>query len=409
MSAAVASEPQTRGADAGGHAPPARSLARRLVLWSVVVLAVTALVTVLLGLSGSSTRPLDPENPDGNGMQALAEVLSQRGVQVDIVRGVGSLPQQPAAGATVLIASTGYLSAESGGEVMQYARSASSLVVLSPADNLRQTLDIDVDVSDRSTPTPMSPECDLALWNPGEKVSRADRRLSVGDEVSREQVTTCLPPSPGFNAGGAREGHLVELAPSAQRPRVIVAGMGVALTNERITAEANAATGLRLLGSSQRLVWVIPTPADAGETPPQGLMDVLPAPLAPSAALIVAALAVWSIVRGRRLGPVTSEPLPVVIRAIETTRSRGRLYQDAADRDRALMALQLASRRRLASRLALPPSASPEAVVTAVAAATGRDVGAVHRLLVDSSAPDDETLMRVAREVRSLEEGVGRI
>ncbi|MGB7448896.1 MAG: DUF4350 domain-containing protein [Ornithinimicrobium sp.] len=408
MSSTVAPAPVRRSGPAEPDLARTRPVTRRLVIWTVVVLALTAVITVLIGLSGSSTRPLDPENPEGEGMQALAQVLSQQGVQVDIVRGVSSLPEGSAAGATVLIANTDYLSADSGKAVMRYARSASSVVVLAPADNLRQTLDVDVDVTDRPTPTPMSPECDLDLWNNGEEVSRAGARLRVGTQLTRQEVTTCLPPSPGFNAGGAREGHLVQLASTTQTPRIVVAGLAVALTNEHITAQANAATGLRLLGASPRLVWVIPNLGDAGETPPQGLFDVLPEPLLPSMAVIVAALAAWSIVRGRRLGPVTTEPLPVVVRAIETTTSRGRLYREAQDRSRALASVQLATRRRLATRLALPAGASAEAVVAEVVAVSGRDTAQVHRLLVDSSAADDETLVRIAREARSLEEGLGR-
>ncbi|HKJ12643.1 MAG TPA: DUF4350 domain-containing protein [Ornithinimicrobium sp.] len=392
------------GGDAGGR--PRR--APRWVTWGLVVLGLSAVMTVLVGQSGSSTRPLDPDNPEGEGMQALARVLDQRGVQVDVVRGVDNLPEGSAAGATVLVAGTGLLSADSGEEVLAYARPASSLVVLSPADNLRGTLEIGVEVTDRLTTTSMSPECDLGLWNADERVSRADRRLRVDEDVPRDEAVTCLPPSPGFNAGGAREGHLVEFAATPDSPRIVVAGLGSALTNEHIAADANAATGLRLLGQSGRLVWVIPTVADAGEIPPQGLFDVLPDPLLPSMVVIVVALVVWSLVRGRRLGPVSTESLPVVVRAIETTTSRGRLYQEAQDRRRALASLQLSARQRLTRRLGLPAgTASEDDVVAEVSSVSGRSQHEVRRLLLDPTADDDDTLVRTAREVRSLEEGLG--
>jgi hypothetical protein len=112
---------------------------------------------------------------------------------------------------------------------------------------------------------------------------------------------------------------------------------------------------------------------------------------------------VW---RGRRLGPVVTEPLPAVVRSVETTQSRSRMYQRAADRERALASLQLAARRRLSGRLGLPATARPDEVVQATAQATGRHTGELYRLLVDATAPDDETLVRIAREVRSLEEGM---
>ncbi len=57
--------------------------------------------------------------------------------------------------------------------------------------------------------------------------------------------------------------------------------------------------------------------------------------------------------RGRRLGPLATEPLPVVVKAIETTRSRGRLYRKSGDRAHAADALRSATRARAATRLRL--------------------------------------------------------
>src|SRR5690606_17037674 len=62
------------------------------------------------------------------------------------------------------------------------------------------------------------------------------------------------------------------------------------------------------------------------------------------------ALVLW---RGRRLGPLAVEPLPVTITAIETTRSRGRLYRKANDRGYAAEALRHAARTELAEYLLL--------------------------------------------------------
>ena len=74
-------------------------------------------------------------------------------------------------------------------------------------------------------------------------------------------------------------------------------------------------------------------------------------------AIAVLALLVW---RSRRLGALASEPLPVVVKAIETTRSRGRLYRKAGDRDHAAGALRAAARVRAAERLGLGTSRTPQ-------------------------------------------------
>src|SRR5690606_34011616 len=121
----------------------------------------------------------------------------------------------------------------------------------------------------------------------------------------------------------------------------------------------------------------------------------------PAVVLLLAALGAVMVWRGRRLGPVVTEPLPAVIRSVETTQSRARMYRRARDRRRALAALQLAARRRLAIRLGLSRHAPTEAVVQAVAQASGRHTQEIHRLLADPAADDDETLVRTARELRA--------
>lgn len=378
--------------------------ARRWVVWIVGIVTVMLIFTYLVGLSGSSDVALDPNNPRADGMQGIAQVLGDEGVDVEVVRGVGSLPGTAADGATVMVSTTDYLSSSSGSALLDYSQNASSLVVLSPADNMSEVFDIDAAVTPRVTTTPMSPECESTLWAPREQVTDGDRLISVSTEPSGGQVMTCLPPSAGFNAGGSNSGYLVELQVPDRGP-IVLAGLASSLTNEHILDEANAATGLRLLGDSDRLIWVIPSITDAGDLPPRGLFDVLPDAAGPAMALLVAALGMLALVQGRRLGPVSTEPLPVVIRAIETTTSRGRMYAQAEDRIRALASLQLASRRRLATRLGLAAGVQPDEVVAAVALAHGRHTDDIYRVLADPRVDDDATLVRIARDLKALEEG----
>lgn len=384
----------------------AKGNVRRWAIWVGIVLVLMLVITYLTGLSGSSGKPLDPDNPGPEGMQALAQVLGDQGVEVEVVRGVSNLPAQSARGSTVLIANTDFLSEDSGREMQAYARAAASVVVLSPGANVSQVLGVDVETTATTTVTPMSPECDSGLWDSADRVTYGEILIDVDPSVARAQATTCLPPSPGYNAGGSRSGYLVEFAADSGQPPTSIAGIATSLTNAHITEEANAATGLRLLGGTDRLVWIIPSIGDAGESAPVSLLDVLPKPVAPSALLLLLALLAWTLVRGRRLGNVTTEPLPVVIHAIETTVSRGRLYQEANDRRRALASLQLAARRRIASRIGLPRTATPPEIVQALAQATGRHTEELHRLLVDSAVDDDATLVQIARDVRSLEERI---
>jgi hypothetical protein len=116
-------------------------------------------------------------------------------------------------------------------------------------------------------------------------------------------------------------------------------------------------------------------------------------------ALAALLVALW---RARRLGPPVAEPLPVTVRAAETVRGRGRLYQRARARGPALVTLRSAARDRLATVLSLPPDADREAVVGAVAAQIDRPAEEVEELLYGSAPDTDEDLVRMAGELDAL-------
>ncbi len=376
---------------------------RRWVLWGAVVLAFALLSALLAGLAARSADPLDPDNPEDNGTQALARVLADQGVDVQVVRGLDALTATPVAGAAVVVGASGFLSAESGAVVREHTADAAYLVVLEPGPDIGDVLDLPVTTREFGLGAPMEPGCASTVWQEGDRVVGGSTLIEVTDRDADAEV--CLPPSAGFGAGGVLGGHWVEFPATSDRPRTVLLGIGEALTNGRITEEANAAAGLRALGGADRLVWYVANPLDAGDAPAQSLVDVLPDAFVPSVAVLLLALLALALVRGRRLGPVVREPLPVVVRSVETTESRARLYQAAGDRDRALASLQLAARRRWAARLGLPAASTPDEVVAAVVAATGRSTDEVTRVLADPRAGDDDTLVRVARAARSLDEG----
>ena len=126
-------------------------------------------------------------------------------------------------------------------------------------------------------------------------------------------------------------------------------------------AADNAAVALRLLGQRDRLVWYVPEAADLVGDDGVSLRTLLPEWIFPGlwiAGATVLALLLWRV---RRLGPLVTEPLPVTVKAIETTQSRGRLYRKAGDRAHAAQALRRAARTSLASRLHLPAAVTDEA------------------------------------------------
>src|SRR5690606_20082343 len=121
--------------------------------------------------------------------------------------------------------------------------------------------------------------------------------------------------------------------------------------------------------------------------------------------VVVVLLAWW---QGRRLGPLVTEPLPVVVRASETVEGRGRLYRSRRARDRAAEALRTGAVQRLVSRLGLQTSATPSEVTLAVAARSGRDPAAVNHVLYGPVPATDADLVTLAHELDDIERQVAQ-
>jgi hypothetical protein len=192
------------------------------------------------------------------------------------------------------------------------------------------------------------------------------------------------------------------------QPGLTLLGAPAALTNDQILDGDNAAVALRLLGHRPHLVWYVPALADLAGADSVSASSLLPDWLVPALWLLVVtgvALVVW---RGRRLGPLAREPLPVEIKAVETTRNLGRLYRRAGDRAHAAEALRAAARARLADRLGLPRRADAARVVAAVAEHTGRPVVEIEILLEPSAAPPahDRDLTLLAHQLTELDREV---
>lgn len=372
----------------------------RAVLGGLLVLAAVAALTVLTASQQPRRDPLDPENALPAGARAVAQVLAARGVEVRIVRGQDELlavpPGQLDSGTTVLIARTDALSDRTAATAAQHATGATELVLLAPREPVLTALGLPARVVPARTAAAadLAAGCRTALADPQDTVSPLVTAYAPTDGRAAER---CYPVPDGA--------HLVRLDQDGG-PRVTLVGSRAFLSNERILDDDNAALALRLLGSTARLVWYVPSVDDIAAGDLSGGRDVVPAVVGP--ALLVLASAVLGLIlwRGRRLGRLVTEPLPVVVRAVETTESRGRMYRRAKDRGRALAVLQQATRTRLTAYLGLPAGTEVTTLAAAAASVSGRPYAAVLALLGDPTVPDDQTLVRLAGELTSLEQAV---
>jgi len=186
---------------------------------------------------------------------------------------------------------------------------------------------------------------------------------------------------------------------------VSVLGAGDVVQNDQIVDAGNAALALGLLGEHPTLVWYLPSPADL-ESPT--LDQLTPGWVNPVAWLLLATGLTAAVWRGRRLGPVVIEQLPVTVRTTETMEGRARLYARDGARLRALDALRVGTLRRLADGLALGRAAGVDDIVRAVAAITGRGQDALRRLLIDREPDTDRELVALSDQLLDLEREVLR-
>jgi hypothetical protein len=191
----------------------------------------------------------------------------------------------------------------------------------------------------------------------------------------------------------------------------VVIGSTAVISNQFLAANGNAALTLRTLGSQGDLVWYLPGPGDLGGNPaPKTLAELAPAWSAFVAPwLIVVALfaVLW---RGRRLGPLVFEPLPVVVKSAETAEGRARLYHEAHDVARAADTLRAGTIVRLASALRVGTAAGFSGVTgSEVAAAAARhldrNASEIQQLLQHRPATEAQ-LVRWAQDLVQLEKEV---
>lgn len=360
---------------------------RSTVLIAAGVLA-ALLAVLLLGTPGHRTAErLDPDNPGRDGARALAEVLADRGVDVEVVRNADDFDEVPVdAGTTVLVTSTERLGRSTTRRLLDHA-AAGRLVVAEPGIGVVEEMGID------------------AL---PERVAPSGEVPAGCDEPALQDLTNEVDTGLAYVAGGCfptQEGRLL----ARPTERVARLGAGDLLTNDQVLRADNAAAALRLLGGRSRLVWYVPTFDDLVGDDGVSVRSLLPRWLLPALwllGLVAVAVMLW---RGRRLGPLATEPLPVVVKAVETTQSRGRLYRRVGDRAHAARALRRAARDSAATALRLPPG-DVAAVVRALAEHTGRPPEELERLLRDDAAAPttDHELTALASDLAALDREVRR-
>jgi hypothetical protein len=358
---------------------------------TLLLVAAIAVVVVIVAVVQGGVRtadPLDPDNPGPDGSRALARVLVDQGVQVTVARGAAELDEAAVSGATVVVTQPGLLGESTASRLLARTVGATRVVVAGAGPSATDLLG-----------APVAPS----------SVTRDEGRDAACADPLVRDLRLVVDRSVVYSGGGCFTG--TGGAALVDGPgNLVLLGAEEALTNDQVLRGDNAALALRLLGQDERLVWYVPDPADLAADDGVSAGTLLPDWIRPGLfllVLVVLALVLW---RGRRLGALAVEPLPVVVTAAETTRSQGRLYRRSGDRAHAAATLRRATRARLGERLALGSAVPPDDVVRAIAAHTGRADDAVGALLApDAPAPARDTdLITLAGDLAALEEEVRR-
>ena len=384
---AVQEAPATTTVTATG--PTTRTVARsaRGPVLVALALLLTGLGVAALNATGPKGR-LDPAayNPDGS--HAIAQLLEDGGVQVRRLTTVDQV--RPAADTVVLVPIPQALTQR---ELERLAGGPGALVLVGADDEQLEAVGAAAEAAPFVDVEGRRPACDLpAAVRAGE--------VDLGGTTYR--------PTGAADAVGcyASSGRATLLQLPAQRLTLL--GDGDLLTNERLDRRGNASLALGLLGTGRSVQWVLPRPGARDVEGDSTLGDLVPRGLKLAVVELLIAAVVLALWRARRLGPVVTEPLPVVVRAAEAVEGRSRLYRAARARGTAADALRAGTRDRVVRRLGLAPDAGRAAVVDAVAARTGRDPAAVDALMYGAAPGDDAALVRLAGDLSALEESLTR-
>jgi Domain of unknown function (DUF4350) len=365
-------------------AAPTQGSRRGVVTLVALLLLAAALVAWLAPGRAHPTDDLHPENPDPNGAKALAEVLDDQGVEVEVADDQDALLDSAVdEGTTLVVTSTERLGTSTVKALAERADDAGAVVLVQPTPYLLAEWPLPARLAG-------TPSGTLAADCTDEVAGGLTVEVTTAWGYAATDEDGCFPADGSFL-----------LLPDVDG--VTVLGAGPALANESVTDADNAALGIRLLGGRDRLVWYVPSADDLSAADEVSDEGVVPDWFAPGLVVLACAATALLLWRGRRMGPLVTEPLPVVVRSAETAESRGRLYRRVRDQQHAAEALRRGTRRRLTALLGLPRATSADALVRELASRTGRPADRLHDVLVTRPVPDDTALLRLAHDLADLE------
>lgn len=368
--------------------------------WVISIVSATLLVLTVLALTKvpTSQTPLSTNNAGPEGTKALAEILRDQGVSVKEFDTLSDARGALDGDGTLVIAGYTYLSIPQMESISSWS---GPVVWLGATEWDLGLIDERLSIGDGTDRTPVDADCSLTAAQVAGTVIVEGPLIQVNRESAL--TTTCF-------AENGRSGALVQFEREGKGPVTVVSAPAF-MTNEELAHEGDAALALHLIGSRDHVAWYWGSGFDTstldGDTTDEdgitfGAPDWTNAGILGLCVTFFGA-ALW---RGRRMGKLVTEPLPVIVPASEATRGRARLYRRGRAFGHAASALRAGAARRTSARLGLGPHATPDELVAAIAAATGRDSTEPRELLYGPPPRDEAAMLNLVRRLDALESEV---
>ncbi|MEU1487006.1 DUF4350 domain-containing protein [Streptomyces sp. NPDC005752] len=398
----------TSGPTTSGSRTPRQVWQRARGLLLAALILVVAGVTLAAVRSGGQHGRLDPRSGDPNGSRAVAELLKDRGVAVDVVTTLAEAAGATGPDTTLLVAGPNMLTTHQQQRLHgAIAGSAGRTVLIAPGGSAVARLVPEVRQEARGPVIARPPRCELPA-------ARAAGTTDMGGALyatDAHDAVSCYP-----------DDELASLLvlPGRGNGDTVLLGSADILHNDRLDQQGNASLGLQLLGSRTHLVWYLPSlddpsaagdggdGGDGGVEEESGLIGLIPSGWLWGTLQLALAAALTAIWRARRFGPLVTERLPVAIRASESTEGRARLYRKADARDRAAATLRAATRTRISPLLGVSPrdADSPAVLLPAVTARLSNTGSDLSSLLFGPAPADDAALVLLTEQLDALEREV---
>ncbi|MFJ9981902.1 DUF4350 domain-containing protein [Streptomyces cyaneofuscatus] len=382
-----------------------------------LLILVIAGVTFAAVRSGTNYGHLDPRSADAKGSRAAAELLKARGISVTVATTLDEATTAAGPDTTLLVTGPNLLTPAQQRRLHEATTASTGRTVLiAPGPATASRLSPGVRTEPHRPVSPLPPSCAFPAARSAGTADMGGVRYTAPDSTA----TACYPSDDTPS--------LLILKGRADGDTVLL-GSPDFLHNERLDQQGNASLALQLLGSRPHLVWYLPSLADPSATSDDGspdnndngndtngggnggesdFLDLIPSGWLWGTLQLTLAAVLAAIWRGRRLGPLVVERLPVSIRASESAEGRAGLYRKANARDRAAESLRAAARTRIA-RLAgvtTREAHTSDVLLPAVSARTTTTGDDLSTLLFGPAPTDDAALVLLAEHLDALEREV---